>query len=145
MLSLEFRISVSENEESRDRVMKILLWALIALNLEYLKMNPGTPSLYRSGVRFIRENEGEELWPTIGVILANGGGDCEDLAAWRVAELRERGIPARPAWRHRLVRMPSGQEATLYHILVYIPKVGRIPAHLEDPSRLLGMGRNEAD
>jgi len=140
VLELTFRISVSQDEESRDRVLKILLWALIALNLEYLKKNPGTPSLYKSGVRFIREREGEELWPTIGEVIKAGGGDCEDLAAWRVAELRNSGIPARPAWRHRLVRMPSGQEATLYHILVFIPGRG-----YEDPSRLLGMGTNEAD
>jgi hypothetical protein len=103
-------------------------------------MNPRTPKLYQSGVRFIREKEGEELWPTIGEVIKAGGGDCEDLASWRVAELLEQGVPARPAWRHRKVRMPSGQEATLYHILVYIPGKG-----FEDPSRNLGMGTNEAD
>jgi len=139
-LDLRFQVSVSEDEASRDRVLKLLLWCLIGLNIEYLRMNPNTPMLYKSGVRFIREKEGEELWPTIGEVIANGGGDCEDLAAWRVAELRVKGIPARPAWRHRLVRMPSGNEATLYHILVYIPGKG-----FDDPSRRLGMGTNEAD
>lgn len=136
MLDLRFQISVSDNEQSRDRVLKILLWSLIGLNLEYIRMNPGTPKLFQSGVRFIREKEGEELWPTIGEIIKNGGGDCEDLACWRVAELRASGVPARPAWRHRLVRMPSGQQATLYHILVFIPGKG-----FEDPSRILGMGK----
>lgn len=120
-------------------MLRILLWALIGLNREYLKANPGTPSLYKSGVRYIREKEGQEIWSTIGGIIADGGADCEDLACWRVAELREQGIPARPAWRHRRVRMPSGAEATLYHILVWTPK------GFEDPSRKLGMGSNEAE
>lgn len=135
MLNIELRVSVSDDEGSRDRVLRILLWALVKLNREYLRMNPGTPSLYKSGVRYIREKEGEEIWPTIGEVIRAGGGDCEDLACWRVAELLERGVPARPAWRHRKVRMPSGQLGTLYHILVFIPGKG-----FEDPSRACGMG-----
>jgi hypothetical protein len=107
---------------------------LVKLNREYLRMNPHTPSLYQSGVRFIRETEGEEIWPDIGAVLQMGGGDCEDLACWRVAELLESGIPARPAWRYRKVQMPSGANATLYHILVWTPD------GFEDPSRQLGMG-----
>lgn len=134
MLKLEFRVSVSEDESSRDRVLKILLWALVDLNREYLRCNPRTPSLYKSGVRYIREREGEELWPTIGEVIRAGGGDCEDLACWRVAELREQGVDAHPAWRHRKVQMPSGAIATLYHILVWTPK------GFEDPSKRLGMG-----
>jgi hypothetical protein len=135
LLSCEFRVSVSDDEGSRDRVIQILLWALIRLNREYLRMHPETPPLYKSGVRYIREKEGEEIWPTIGEILKEGGGDCEDLACWRVAELRNQGVAARPAWRHRKVKMPSGIEGTLYHILVYIPGKG-----FEDPSRSMGMG-----
>lgn len=100
-------------------------------------MNPGTPELYKSGCKYIREKEGEEVWPTIGEIIKEGGGDCEDLACWRVAELRSLGVNARPAWRHRRVRFPSGIEGILYHILVYTPK------GFEDPSKLLGMSGPE--
>lgn len=135
MLKIDLRVTTSENPESRDRILKILLWALIRLNREYLRMHPRTPTLYASGVRYIREPEGWECWPDIGQVLAMGGGDCEDLAAWRVAELLEHGIPARPAWRYRKVQLPSGTIGTLYHILVYIPGRG-----FEDPSRALGMG-----
>lgn len=135
MLNIEFRVSVSDNEGSRDRVLRILLWTLVDLNREYLRMNPHTPSLRDAGMRYIREEEGEELWPTIGEVIRMGGGDCEDLACWRVAELREKGVDARPAWRHRKVRMPSGQEATLYHIVVWVKGKG-----FEDPSRECGMG-----
>lgn len=139
MLHIDFRVSVSDDEDSRDRVIKILLWSLINLNIEYLKMNPNTPGLYQSGVRYIREKEGEEIWPTIGECIKMGGGDCEDLACWRVAELRvKKGINARPAWRHRKVRMPSGIEGTMYHILVWRPDIG-----FEDPSRDLGMNGPE--
>lgn len=134
MLKIDLRVTTAANEESRDRVLKILLWALIRLNREYLRMNPSTPKLYASGVRFIREREGEEIWPDIGEVIRMGGGDCEDLACWRVAELLEMGVPARPAWRHRKVRMPSGTIGILYHILVWTPK------GFEDPSRIMGMG-----
>ena len=139
MLRIDLRVTTSDDVDSRDRVLKILLWSLIKLNLEYLRMNPNTPMLYRSGVRYIREKEGEEIWPDIGACLRMGGGDCEDLAAWRTAELIANGIPARPAWRYRRVRMPSGTLGVLYHILVWTPK------GFEDPSKLLGMNGPEND
>ncbi len=139
MLNIDLRVSVSEDEGSKDRVLKILLWSLVQLNREYLRVNPNTPKLYSSGVRFIREREGEEIWPDIGACIRMGGGDCEDLACWRVAELLEAGIPARPAWRSRKVRMPSGSIARLYHILVWTPQ------GFEDPSRKLGMGSKDDD
>jgi hypothetical protein len=57
--------------------------------------------------------------------------NCEDLACWRVAELRTRfGIDARPTFTSQV--RPDGSH--LYHILVRLPD-GRI----EDPSRRLGM------
>lgn len=150
-LTIHFDLSVPSNEKSKDRVLQILLWTLVNLNREYLKQNPATPSIYDSGVRFIREEpnrwpqgvtwkSGEiyEQWPDIGRIIAQGGGDCEDLACWRAAELLESGIPARPAWRHREVEMTEGanvgKKMTLYHIIVWTPN------GFEDPSRKLGMG-----
>ena len=134
MISLRFDVSVTGDESYRDRVLQILLWALIALNREYLRNNPNTPPLYSAGVRYIREPEGFEQWPDIGIIMKQGGGDCEDLACWRVAELLESGIEARPAWRHREVQSDeSGKIFTLYHILVHTPN------GFEDPSKRLGM------
>lgn len=139
MLALDFKFSVPDSSKARDRVLQISLWALIDWDRFYLAWNreQGTPipSIYQAGVRYIREPEGQEEWLDIGEIIARHGGDCEELAAWRVAELREQGIDARPAWRHRRVSTPSGKEASLYHILCWIPGTG-----FDDPSQRLGMG-----
>jgi hypothetical protein len=155
----------------------------------------GYPSVYRSGLHYETE-KGTEIWPDIpSLLLGTMGrgiypghwGDCEDLACYRVAELRqlpyhyerkapwdskktevadpnyppianlptvpgtplsgaaeadvwrgwkrvEGGIRAKPFAKWR--RGPSGNYH--YHALVYLPD-GR----LEDPSLVLGMGREE--
>jgi hypothetical protein len=86
------------------------------------------PPLYASGVRYVAEPMGQENWQTPLVTLKKKGGDCEDLAAWRAAELvvsgRDRGAVAvviriRPGLMHCVVRRGSGA--------------------IEDPSKLLGM------
>lgn len=134
MLKIQFEICTPADEASRDRVLRALLWCLVTVDREYLRTHPYTPPLYSAGVRYLREPEGFEQWPDIGRILEQGGGDCEDLACWRVAELRQCGIAARPAWRHRKVEsVQSGKIFTLYHILVWTPN------GYEDPSARLGM------
>lgn len=72
-----------------------------------------------------------EHFREISQILKNGGGDCDNVASWRAAELRELGIMARPyiTWRKR----PDG--GTTYHVIVLWPD-----GSSEDPSLLLGMG-----
>lgn len=111
-----------------------LLHALVQLDIYYLQF-VGAPPLYRSGVRYREEPPGCEDWDTIPVMLRRGWGDCEDLAAWRVAELVLRGVQARPAIRWK----PRRVGGTLFHIVVRLPD-GRI----EDPSRRLGMGTPSA-
>ena len=89
----------------------------------------GMPLLYASGVRYERERPGHEEWLIPSQVLAGGVGDCEDLAAYRVGELRATGadegariviIPTGPRTMHAVVRRSNGE--------------------LEDPSRALGMG-----
>lgn len=49
------------------------------------------PELYESGVVYRREPEGREWWETASDMLQvakDRSGDCEDLAAYRAAELR---------------------------------------------------------
>lgn len=100
------------------------LAALTILDIHYLKAY-GAPPLYQSGVRYIREGpQRREAWLTVPDIIAAGGGDCEDLAAWRAAELRVRGYAASA----RAIRVRSG-----WHIIVECE--GRV----EDPSARLGM------
>lgn len=128
-----------------ERSLKILLDCLTGINLSYLRDNPQTPELYKAGVRYQREVPEEyaffrgaewvkkgtgELFRDIPEVIAKGGGDCEDLVAWRVAELRYRGVQARPTFRWQ--ELKGGR--MLYHILVNHPDGG-----IEDPSRALGM------
>lgn len=72
-----------------------------------------------------------EHFREISRIIEHGGGDCDNLACWRVAELRERGIMAKPyiTWRQR------ADGGTTYHVIVYWPD-----GSSEDPSLLCGMG-----
>jgi hypothetical protein len=155
-----------------------LLWLIEALcqrNADFLKQNPSTPRLYKSGVFWEapKQFEGEcyeasvlrkalggktkdrdvrrvldsvqavfggEHFCDIGVILELGSIDCDGVAAWRVAELRQAGIAARPylTWRRSL----GG--GTTYHALVIWPPFGNVPYETsEDPSLLLGMHQPE--
>lgn len=134
MLNISLELDLDPTEAYRNRALQLALWFLIHQNELYLQHHPETPPLYRSGVRYAEEPFGYESWPNIPVILRRGAGDCEDLVAWRVAELRAQGIPARPSWNFRDLSGPHG-EYRLYHIRAWIPGVG-----FEDPSRILGMG-----
>lgn len=77
---------------------------------------------------------GGENFREIPRIIENGGGDCDNVASWRAAELRNIGIDAKPyiTWR----RKPDG--GMVYHVVVLYPD----GTH-EDPSLLLGMGGAE--
>ena len=117
-----------------ERILYILLDALVKIDELWLRYKPSLPPLYRSGVYYQQEPQGVEDWCDIGEVMRQGFADCEDLAAWRVAELRVRhGINARPyVKKPRVIR---GGRVLMYHIQVLLPD-GRI----EDPSRRLGMG-----
>jgi hypothetical protein len=84
----------------------------------------GFPSLYRSGVVYRREQPGREEWQTAIDLLRGLAGDCEDLAAYRAAELRCEGEPATVA----IKRTKRGS----YHAVVR-----RADGTYEDPSRIL--------
>lgn len=87
------------------------------------------PSLYRSGVRYRREQKGKEDWQLPSDTLKSGYGDCEDLAAgWRVPELWLAGEPNARIYLKIVSPM-------LRHI-----QVRRADGSIEDPSKLLGMG-----
>lgn len=91
-------------------------------------------SLYSTGLRYLRECCGE-VWRVWPVPLWRGGGDCEDLAAARVAELRESGVPAFLELR---ASAQLDSVARLWHVLVRLPG-----GATEDPSRELGMGTRD--
>lgn len=110
------------------------LEGFVRVSQAILRDRPGLPRLYASGTRYTREPRGRERWQSVEETIASKQGDCEDLVIARVAELRERdGIVAHPhvyqtktpGLLHTVVRMPDGS--------------------LEDPSLILGMGRNAPD
>ncbi len=109
-------------EPTEDHVLSQnkLLYAMegmVRANQDYLRAHPETPLLYNSKVIYQREPPGKEEWCDIPTILEAGWGDCEDLAGWLVAELRERfKIPSRPFLRFR----KSGGEYH-YHALLILP------------------------
>lgn len=86
------------------------------------------PSLYSSGVRYEREPYGQERWQLPRETLMRRAGDCEDLAAWRAAELVVSGVDQNA--RAVLKQVRPG----LMHCIVLLTG-GR----LEDPSAKLGM------
>jgi hypothetical protein len=102
--------------------------ANVELMKEWKKQGRKVPRLYQAGVKWKRQPpERFSLFPTV---LARGNGDCDQLAAWRAAELQLKGIKAKA--------IPRWVRPKLMHVVVQLPS-GR----LEDPSRLLGMGKRE--
>ncbi len=125
-------------KKKRDlaRIIRTVTSAQVAINKAYILEN-NVPDLYESGVRYQREPRGQkfEEFAAIPIILARGWGDCDDLAPWRVAELRQKyGEKAniRIQWKPRNPKKPKG--ATLYHVVVR-----RENGVIEDPSLILGM------
>ena len=83
------------------------------------------PLLYESGVVYRREPRGEERWLTAPELLARGAGDCEDLSAYRAAELRH--LDGEPA----VVEVIRNRRGSFHAV------VRRADGALEDPSRIL--------
>ena len=121
--------STVTHDEKLD-ILVAMLEALVLANVLYLRHRPATPPLYASGVPYVVEPPGRDNWQDIPRSLALGEGDCEDLACWRIAELRVRhNENARP----HITAKKIGN-FTLFHIMVR-----RGDGSIEDPSRILGM------
>ena len=126
-----------EDIADSEALIQDALVLLMKTNIRYLKSNPNTPELYKSGVRYKEELPGEEDWQDIPTSLQLRRADCEDLSTWRAAEVNVKyGIPAYPIFSHRI--LPNGN--IIYHIRVQYPPSKRFPnGHIEDPSIILGM------
>lgn len=145
-------------EDSRilAKVIKPMLDAAVIGDQLFLRLY-NIPPLYSTKVRYQEEPPTFVTFPDgrtvrveefggVSVVLKRGWGDCDDLAPWRCAELRNKGENAtlRVQWK----RQPSGRK--LYHILVRRPAgvkdfdprfMVKAPngTIIEDPSRALGM------
>ena len=69
-------------------------------DFEAARKNEPYPLLYDSGVKYVREPPGSEVWQTPYHAIGTRGADCEDLSCWRAAELWALGeTRARPEVR----------------------------------------------
>lgn len=126
--------------EDSEAVMHDLLTVLVRTNRRYLRKHPECPRLYEADITYRRETTVEEF-NSIPVILKAGGGDCDDLAPWRVAELIERDRePARIYVTCSQTQDGMGEPRRLYHI-----RLKRADGTIEDPSEVLGMHRSLPD
>ncbi len=112
-------------------VVRHLAMALTHVNCLILRAG-GIPPLYLSGVRYRQEPSAWrpfERFDNAATCLGRGWGDCDDLAAWRCAELLNQGVKAGivVSWKPT----PNGK---LYHVTVRLPDGTK-----DDPSARLGM------
>ena len=143
------RITVTIPAGLTDResveVARGFLKGVVAVNRMLIRSGKLKP-MYRSGVRYRREPDGEESFVDALTTQRRGFGDCAHLAAWRVAELQEALAAAirngnvkntsKLRWPSlRLYMRPASRSV---HV-----QVRHSDGRIEDPSRLLGMGKAE--
>jgi hypothetical protein len=119
------RLQLDLGDQPSPHKVETVLRALARLSYEQMQAHP-LPPLYASGVRYARER-GREDWQTAHETFSKKRGDCEDLAAWRCAELWVLG--EKDADVHCYAPRPG-----LIHCVVR-----RADGRLEDPSKRLGM------
>lgn len=108
------------------------LEALVRRNQDLLR-ETRVPPLYAARVAYRPEPQGLEDWDALDIVWPRGYGDCEDLAGWRAAELRENGEHARADC---YVSRVSPEGRRVWHCIVV-----REDGTIEDPSIQLGMLR----
>jgi hypothetical protein len=113
---------------ARAAAFDAALEGLTRLNQELMARQP-YPPLYESGVRY--KDEPRDVWRHCDDVAREKWGDCEDLSAYRAAELRVSGEDPGAA----VATYQSGPHR--YHAVVR-----RGDGTIEDPSRELGMGSN---
>lgn len=129
--------------------LDFLMQANVLIMQSRLKKARPVPFLYSSGVRYQAEPRGVEDWRDCLEVLNRMHADCEDLAAYRAAELRVRnGVFARA--RFKFWQDPQNLEQRYHCVVQYgLPMGGfSTPPHAkevalgvweEDPSKVLGM------
>ena len=119
-------VPVTINVGESPAQIRAAVLGLAAISLAQM-CERNVPPLYSGHVRYTREPIGRERWQTALETAQRGEGDCEDLAAYRVAELHRAG-------ENRATIVVKVVSPTLMHILVR-----RANGAIEDPSARLGM------
>ena len=142
LITLRSRIFTPDwSQRASEQVLDIQLNALVDIDLLWLRLNPRTPNLRDSGVRYFHDGIVDE-WHTIDAALHDGVADCKGLAAWRVAELRASGED--PA-AHTFKKFAVVDDPTVGNMLLYHIQAQRGDGRIEDPSRDIGMNAVEPD
>lgn len=133
MRTIEIGMALPSRGELARQAIEAAVETLARANVAYLAQHPKTPSFARAPIRYQREKKvsGGERWQTIPEILKTGHGDCEDLAAWVIAEARIKGIKAKP--------FVTGRRGK-WHIRVKM-RLRPKKVLIYDPSREKGMGK----
>lgn len=136
--SIAITLNVPSGEQNTREVIEHAVEALAESNLIYLAKNPRVPPLARAGIKYRHDKtERPELWLSIPEVIARGWADCKCLAAWRIAELRVRGIVASPRISNCRNLKYLKSCGAHYHVAVNAIIGGR-PVVM-DPSKELGM------
>lgn len=125
-------LAIIDIDTSNQERAALLVCALLELALEGARAEVRArkvPELYKAGVKYITQPKEACAFRPPSEVFRRGGGDCKQLVLWRLAELREAGIDAKP--RIMWIKEPRGFRA---HAILRHPD-GRI----EDPSLNLGM------
>lgn len=126
--------------EATAAVARGFLYGVVLANCLQIRSKQ-VPLLYESGVEFRPEpwqGKFEEFADAITVHRRRWG-DCDDLCAWRVAELRtigDRRLGLRPCKATIKIYWRDYAHGRGFHVEVRLPD-----GSVEDPSRFLGMGR----
>lgn len=127
-MALHVRIDVPPIPEAIEAVAEGLTRLNVALMRFADERGVELPPLYGSGMVYRREPRGREWWENaedVASLSTKRSGDCEDLAAYRAAELRY--------WDGELARVAILRTARgTFHAVVL-----REDGTLEDPSRIL--------
>jgi hypothetical protein len=155
---LHITLPEDDGEDRHFAPILLALEAMCAINTWHIKRalkraekGEGVPfpPLYASGVRYEEDKPGREDWRDCYEVLKRGKGDCDQLVAWRVGELRARGVWAEPVVKWQQV--PKDMMVKLGHPAAMVPETGismihcsvRLPdGRIEDVSKNLGMGGN---
>lgn len=105
----------------------------VVLRKRYPAM-PDFPSLYESGISYACLSE-QECSLDAEAILERRSADAEDLAAYRIAELRMLGIDVTVVLREETCKDPSGRESRIPRICLRYQD-----GTLEDPAEIIRAG-----
>ena len=124
-----------DTTDREQAALEVCALAEVAISEARRELRTGAvPFLYQSGVRFVEQNPNACCFRPPSEVLARKGGDCKQLTTWRIAELREAGIDAKPRVIWLEATDGKGVKGFIAHMLLRLPD-----SNLEDPSVNLGM------